>query len=209
MIDRDYYLSDAVESEASVLACEKIGDGECWSIELNRTIFHPKGGGQLADDGWIEGRRVLAVEIYGDVIRHIVAEPIALGSVHLRINAQTRSLHARLHSAGHLIGNIGSSFGMIPVKAQHWPGAAWVSFQCEDGRVPDLDEMGKSLRALIDRNLVRVCEFKDGFRIVGFGGLPAFPCGGTHVGNLAEIGEVRLLAIKRKKSVVTIPYDLS
>lgn len=208
MTIREYYVSDVLELDASVLACEQVGSDRRWSILLDKTIFHPRGGGQLADEGWINGRAVLGVENDGEVIRHIVSEPLSQGVVQLKLNAQTRSLHARLHSAGHLIGNVGISFGMVPIKAQHWPAAASVSFQCEDGQVPGMDEMGQFVQLLIDQDLVRTCQVNKGVRTVRFGELASFPCGGTHVKNLAEIGVVRLLAMRRKKGVVTISYDI-
>lgn len=207
MTSRDYYFSDVVEADSHIVSCEE-SEGR-WSVQLERTIFHPQGGGQLADAGWIDDCPVLAVEARGEAVHHLVERPLHIGPVHLRLDAHIRSLHARLHSAGHLIGHAGIAQGLTPTKAQHWPGASKVVFQCEDDQSLDLAAMASVIDAMIEQNLARSCEMRDGLRVVGFGQLPAFPCGGTHVRSLADIGAVRLLELKRKKNQLTLSYDLS
>ncbi|VTM72735.1 alanyl-tRNA synthetase [Raoultella planticola] len=58
MTERLYYTSDATEGRARVLSCLAEADGR-YAIELDQTLFHPQGGGQPADRGWIDG---IAVE---------------------------------------------------------------------------------------------------------------------------------------------------
>ena len=68
------------------------------------------------------------------------------------------------------------------------------------------------LSAIIDDwkadNLLRHTEIEAGRRKVRFGDLPAYPCGGTHVKQLAEIGEMQLLGLKMKKGQLVITYAL-
>ena len=52
MTERLYYTSDAEECLAQVVNCLSEADGR-YAIELDRTLFHPQGGGQPADRGWI------------------------------------------------------------------------------------------------------------------------------------------------------------
>ncbi len=207
MTRRDYYLSDKIEADSHIISCEKI-EGH-WSVRLDGTLFHPQGGGQLADVGWINDCQVLAVEACGEAIHHLVERPLAIGPARLRVDAKIRSLHARLHSAGHLIGHAGIAQGLTPIKAQHWPNASRVVFQCENSQSPDLSAMAWTIEAMIEQNLARNCEIQNGLRVVGFGQLPVFPCGGTHVRSLADIGAVRLLEMKRKKNQLTISYTIS
>jgi Ser-tRNA(Ala) deacylase AlaX len=153
MTRRDYYFSDELEADTRVVACEE-SDGR-YSVELEHTIFHPQGGGQLADAGWINGSPVLAVESHGDAIHHIVSQPLPLGDARLKINAETRALHSRLHSAGHLIGHVGMAWGMTPSKAQHWPNASRVVFQFDGSTAPDLAVLEAEVQALLRRSLER------------------------------------------------------
>jgi len=196
-----------MEADTYIVSCEESGDR--WIVQLERTIFHPRGGGQLADTGWLNDCPVLAVELHGEAIHHIVGRPLGLGPVRQRLHADTRSLHTRLHSAGHLIGHAGIAQGLMPSKAQHWPGESRVVFQCENSQYLNVAAMASAIEKQIEQDLVRTCEIRDGQRMIGFGELPAFPCGGTHVRSLADIGAVCLLDIKRKKNQLTVSYELS
>jgi alanyl-tRNA synthetase len=206
MTRRDYYFIDATEADTYIVSCEESEDR--WIVKLERTIFHPRGGGQLADTGWLNDCPVLAVELHGEAIHHIVGRPLGLGPVRQRLHADTRSLHTRLHSAGHLIGHAGIAQGLMPSKAQHWPGESRVVFQCENSQCIDLAAMASAIEKLIEQDLVRSCEIRNGQRMIGFGELSAFPCGGTHVRSLAEIGAIRLLDVKRRQNQLSVSYEL-
>ncbi len=99
-----------------------------YAIELDRTLFHPQGGGQPADRGWIAGQVVETVAVRGERVLHILSQPLPLGEVEMKIDASARQLHARLHSAGHLLGLAGEQLGWQPVKAHHWPGEGRITF---------------------------------------------------------------------------------
>ncbi|MGO2434818.1 MAG: alanyl-tRNA editing protein, partial [Serratia proteamaculans] len=45
-------------------------------------------------------------------------------------------------------------------------------------------------------------------RQVGFGELPAYGCGGTHVLSLGELGAVNITALKMKKGQLIVQYEL-
>lgn len=107
MTERLYYTSDAEECLAQVVNCLSEADGR-YAIELDRTLFHPQGGGQPADRGWIAGLAVEGVVSRGDSVAHIVSQPLPAGEVTIRIDPESRRLHARLHSAGHALARAGS-----------------------------------------------------------------------------------------------------
>ncbi len=121
MTERLYYASDMLECTALVLRCDQQADGR-YAIVLDKTVFHPQGGGQPADKGWIAGIPVESVLQHGDDVVHILAQPLSANEVRLQVDAVCRALHARLHSAGHVIGYAGEQYGWRPVKAHHWPG---------------------------------------------------------------------------------------
>lgn len=103
MTERLYYTCDETEMRALVVSCQSEADGR-YAIELNQTLFHPQGGGQPADRGWIGGIAVEGVVARGDSVLHIVAQPLPHGEVEIRVDEAAGRLHSRLHSAGHLIG---------------------------------------------------------------------------------------------------------
>ncbi|MCW3479701.1 alanyl-tRNA editing protein [Neisseriaceae bacterium JH1-16] len=207
MTERLYFRSDETVATACVTRC--VEENGQWIAILDRTLFHPQGGGQPGDTGWIATSRVLQALQDGDEIRHLIDAPVATGDAVIRVDAERRSLHTRLHSAGHLIGYVVQTLGHRPVKAHHWPGESKVSFQTEPGvALPDADALAASLAKLIAAGMPRVAELNDGVRTVGFGQLPAYPCGGTHVARLSDIGTVRITAIKEKKGQLTVSYDV-
>lgn len=127
MTERLYYTSDAEECLAQVVNCLSEADGR-YAIELDRTLFHPQGGGQPADRGWIAGLAVEGVVSRGDSVAHIVSQPLPAGEVTIRIDPESRRLHARLHSAGHALAQAGELSGWQPIKGHHWPGESRIIF---------------------------------------------------------------------------------
>ncbi|MBK4607461.1 alanyl-tRNA editing protein, partial [Enterobacter cloacae] len=59
------------------------------------------------------------------------------------------------------------------------------------------------------QDLPRQVTFANGMRKVGFGALPAYPCGGTHVARLAELGDIVISQIKMKKGQLVVSYTLA
>ena len=92
MTERLYYTSDATECPARVVNCLGEADGR-YAIELDRTLFHPQGGGQPADRGWIGELAVESVAARGESIVHIVAQPLPSGEVAIRVDAAGRRAH--------------------------------------------------------------------------------------------------------------------
>ncbi|WP_052283096.1 serine-tRNA(Ala) deacylase AlaX [Kluyvera genomosp. 1] len=208
MTERLYYTSDATEGQANIISCLAESDGQ-YAIVLDRTLFHPQGGGQPADSGWIESAVVQSVISRGEEVVHIVAEPLPLGEARLCVDVDRRQLHARLHSAGHLIGMAGEQCGWRPVKAHHWPGEGRITFAPgESHRLPEADTLLATLRDWQGVNLSRRITFDGGLRQVGFGELAGYPCGGTHVAQLSEIGEVTITQLKLKKGQMIVHYSL-
>jgi misacylated tRNA(Ala) deacylase len=93
---------DLYEHEATVTAAAP------GRVLLDRSAFHPGGGGQVSDTGWVEHAggvvAVTGVETDGDGFWHVLAEPIELaGAVMLRVDAARRSRVAQLHTDSHIL----------------------------------------------------------------------------------------------------------
>ncbi|WP_435947154.1 alanyl-tRNA editing protein [Dryocola sp. BD586] len=208
MTERLYYTSDETEGHARVTRCIAEPDGR-YAVELDKTLFHPQGGGQPADKGWIAGLSVEEVAQRGESVVHILPQPLEPGEVDLLVNAATRMLHSRWHSAGHLIGYAGEQYGWRPVKAHHWPGEGRITFAAgEYAAVPDAAAVTEKIERWQTDRLIRHIEFEDGRRKVRFGELPAYMCGGTHVGSLSEIGSLEITGIKVKKGQLIVNYAI-
>ena len=108
------------------------------SVILDKTIFHPQGGGQPNDEGviWNENGRFLVSHliINGETILHkgkFEEEGKEFGEdseVQTQVDAEKRKIFARVHSAGHLIDiamlRIGQN--MRPGKGFHFPEGSYV-----------------------------------------------------------------------------------
>lgn len=208
MTERLYYTSDATECLARVVNCLSEADGR-YAIELDRTLFHPQGGGQPADRGWIADLAVQGVVSRGDSVAHIVSQPLPSGEVTIRIDAESRRLHARLHSAGHMLAQAGEQSGWQPMKGHHWPGESRIIFAAEaNGGLPEASVLLEKVAAWQAENLPRQVAFADGLRQVGFGDMQSYPCGGTHVASLSELGKIVISQVKMKKGQIIVSYTV-
>ena len=197
--------------QTQVKSCVVQNDG-FYAISLEHTIFHPQGGGQPSDKGWISNVEVEKVSILDDAIIHFCKEPIALGQTAIRIHPEIRKLHSQLHSAGHLISHILEEKQWTPIKAHHWPNESRIVFKSkvENVIIPLLTALQHECNDYIKSNLIRhTAVSENGFRKIAFGHFPAYPCGGTHVTHLGEIEILIIKSIQLKKGELMIRYDVS
>jgi alanyl-tRNA synthetase len=208
MTERHYLNSDTLCMETRVIRCAQTGDGN-FEVVLSATLFHPQGGGQPADQGTIAGANVLRVTQAGDVVIHVCDRPVAEGDAHLEVLSAPRALHARLHSAGHLISHCGEQSGWRAVKGHHWPGEARVVFEADPGALPiDAEAIEQQANALVAADLRRHLSLDGEKRMIGFGHLPAAGCGGTHVTSSVLVGTIKILKVKEKKGQLWVHYDV-
>jgi len=207
MTERLFFTHDHLTAELEVLSCTPHDDH--YAVTLQSTIFHPQGGGQPFDTGWLGDSQVLRVTQEADRVVHYVEKPVAPGPIIARVDAPRRALHSRLHSAGHLIGNVGETLGWLPIKAHHWPGEGKVTFiRGENAQTMEAEAIQQQINQLISADYPRHMSLQDGTREVGFGELPAYACGGTHVQALGELGQVTILALSEKKGALSVRYTL-
>ena len=204
------YLSVVTYSYAEVIACTALDNGQ-FEIKLENTPFHTQGGRQPSDTGYIAESEVVHVGVENGTIIHLCKSAVALGRVYAKVDIQARRLHSRLHSAGHLIGHIVESYGWQPIKAQHWPNNSKVQFLVTQNSEPvDSMYLETRLQAFIDADLAaKITLNENGFREIQFGELNAYPCGGTHVLSLSEIGNVKIIKMEMKKDKLTVHYALA
>ena len=229
------------EGEATITTVGRDGGREV--VILDQTYFHPQGGGQPYDQGTIECSsarfHVDEVRFVDGVVQHIGAFETGAFSpgdiVTMRVDPDRRSLHARLHSAGHVVDMAVSatSLGWIPGKGYHFPQGPYVEYQ---GSAEGFDtealkseievksngfvEAGieTTLRFMTRSELSEVCRFVPDYvpenkpsRVVFYGDF-GVPCGGTHVANLRDIGRITIRKIKKAKGsagAVRVSYELN
>ena len=199
------------------------------TVELDRTVFYPLGGGQAGDTGRLGPWRVLDTRkgATPDSVLHVL-EPGAAPAVGSRLEAQLdwdrRHRLMRLHTALHLLGAV--------VKAPVTGGRigedkAHLDFDVDMSRLvaPEIEaQLGElvaraaetRVRWISDAELDAHPELvktmsvapprgEGRVRLLEIPGIDLQACGGTHVANTAEIGGLRVVRIrsegKRNKRV--------
>lgn len=231
------YLSDFSlhTLDAIVLEIRETENGK--AVILNITIFYPQGGGQPSDSGKIYNDHAIfnvthvrldqegIVWHFGDFISGVFTPN---EKVTLEIDVTKRTLHTKLHSAGHLIDCAVEKLAipnLKPVKGFHFPEGANVEYE---GTIENPEalilELQKTVDELLEQNLpldihdlnleeavakgINAPQGKQA-KVVNFKGFSICGCGGTHVTNSGQIGKILIKKIKSKKGITKISYEVS
>ena len=154
------------------------------------------------------------------------------------VDVPTRVLHSRLHTAGHVLGlaiallsragEAGLPADLKDGKASHYPGAAFVE---NIGLIPG--DAKAAIQAKVDELVAQDLPVEIHFwsgeraekdcisgmdgaavgegeevRVVDIGGMGSYPCGGTHVVSLKDLGRVVVRNIKRQKGISKVSYEV-
>ena len=204
---RLFFHSDDLKANVEVLDCTP-QENE-FAVVLRATLFHPQGGGQPCDTGWIGESLVLRVVQESDRIIHFVDRPVPLGMTCIRVDEQRRCFNTRMHSAGHLIGHFIQTLGWTPIKAHHWPDEGRVQFKPgDDAQEIDAQSVQLGIDQWVEHDLPRLTSLREGAREIGFGELPAYGCGGTHVRSLKDLGTVTIASLSQKKGTLSVHYSV-
>ncbi|MHB9864189.1 alanyl-tRNA editing protein [Streptomyces sp. YIM S03343] len=217
------YLDDTYleRADTRVIAVGK-RDGALWAA-VEHCPFHPQGGGQPADRGWLEDAEIVPVRDHESGL--IVAMAPEGGTLPLvsegqqvraRIDLPARMRHAALHTAGHLVEAAGRMQGWEMVSNNHFPGQARIEFRVPEAETRLADPEGReevtaalraSVAAAIAEDLPVFARYEgEGRRVVHLHDLHAAPCGGTHVRSLGDLDEVDLPTLKVKKGRIRVSY---
>ena len=230
------YLTDSYLTTLDAKAIELTKDDLGEALVLNQTIFYPQGGGQPSDTGEIACDTfvftVSKVRLTNDgVVLHygefLKGEYVNDSNVTLQIDGEKRLLHAKVHSAGHLLDCAVSSLGidgLSPTKGFHFPEGPYVEYagileNSAEWIAPlenKINELVTEAIAIAGYMLSAEQAEQQGIwapvgksaRVVAFDGYEGCGCGGTHVSSTSEIGEIKIRKIKAKKGVTRIAYAL-
>ncbi|KAM5364629.1 hypothetical protein ACJZ2D_011410 [Fusarium nematophilum] len=193
-------------------------------VIANSTIFYAKGGGQPSDTGTMSSLdqastfTVTSVQkVPSGTIMHLgtySGDPFEEQTpVTQEVNRDARKLHSQIHDAGHILASAVRRLG-IPglreVKAQHYPGAAFVDFQgiIQGDKKDEIERIANEIvdddrsiavhwwsREELKANSWTAPEDAGGqdelVRVVEIGGEGAYMCGGTHMKSTALVGKIK------------------
>lgn len=170
------------------------------------------------------------------VVHHfgIMSGEIATGDeVETRVDSARRQINTRLHSAGHLIDMAMSKLqpNWTPGRGAHFPHMSFVEYEVPEETADTeavkaaLEEELKTLTASDYQNQLQYVDKSDlskycrhvpenipvnkPTRMVLYADDFGIPCGGTHVKNVKEIGEITITKIKVKKGLAKVSYAVA
>jgi alanyl-tRNA synthetase len=165
-------------------------------ILLEETIFFPQTSTEPGDIGKINGSIIIGLKKEGDEIWHILNKPPIFKEgdiVNLQIDWDKRHKMLRLHSALHLwAGVFDLHFKERAVAGVVKSNSAYLVFKHEltDETIQKaLEQANKDIREGLEIKTYED-EKRKGFRWCRVGDYIPIPCGGVHVKNTKEIGEL-------------------
>ncbi len=204
-------------------------------IILDQTYFYPTSGGQLHDIGTISGVKVIDIFKQGNVIVHILSEPHLFSEgeeVECEIDLERRLQLAKHHTATHLINAaarkvLGNHINQAGAKKDiHKATIDITHYQSiTDDELQKIEEEANKLvkeSIIVQSKFIPRTEAEQDFgmgiyqggavpgkilRIVNIGGIDIEACGGTHLRNTSEAGEIKVLkSTKISDGIVRISF---
>ncbi|WP_315707958.1 hypothetical protein [Brenneria uluponensis] len=211
------YLDDTYRFHSSSEIIDSGSDESGQWIALKDNIFHPQGGGQPADVGWVNDIPVRVGRLSADKVILYPETPLStMDSVPLTatLSAADRLLHAALHTAGHLLNWEMRQYGWMAVSGHHFPGESRVEFSPMGSTAMLVDKLPlpliqTNIQALLRDGRPVTTWHEEETRLCLIEGTEPMPCGGTHVDNLNKITEFSIKSVKFKKGKLRISYDAS
>jgi len=216
----DAYLK---QCEAKIIEVTERG-----GIILDQTVFYPTGGGQTGDCGYLEmnGHKVVIAttvkERDSSALIHVAADGQDLPQVGDQVTAvidwDKRYLHMRMHTALHLLcsvvpcGVTGGQIGYVKSRLDFDIGDMTLDKQQITADLNQLigqnhsvstqwitDEELESNPELVRTMSVQPPKGAGKVRLLKIGdSIDLQPCGGTHVKNTNEIGQLKVSKIENK-----------
>ena len=214
----------------------KIVGSDGTRVELDQTLFYPRGGGVSCDTGVLDGMKVVETSKEGDKILHTLESPpnFAIGqSVTGKIDWDRRHRLMRMHTAGHLLSALFYSgakclitgnqidvdrsrmdFGLEVFDRSQIEGFVNEANKLIANDAPVKSYFLERNEALKIPEMVKLAEaappVEAQFRIVEIAGIDRQADGGLHVAHLKEIGRIELLKLENKgKTNRRLYYDVT
>ena len=190
---------------------------------LDRSIFHPKGGGQPSDRGKISSTQysleVKRAIFHKEVVIHwgrIASGTPSQGPASCELDWDYRHLVMRRHTAAHLLDHCLAKATSTRVETtDSWLDApCYVGYKGETPNPRSLEVAQRLAEEIIQAGAHVKIEFLspeqsktvlknapnferlphlNEFRVVTIEGCDPIPCGGTHVSNVREIGKLSIV----------------
>ena len=204
-------------------------------IILNQTYFYPTSGGQLYDTGTIAGEKVVDVFKQGNIILHVLSDKHEFPEgeeVKCEIDLQRRLQLAKHHTATHIVNAaakkvLGSHINQAGAKKDIDKATIDLTHY-QSITDEELQKIEEEANKLVKQSLTVHSKFMPRteaeqtygmniyqggvvpgklLRIVNIDGVDVEACGGTHLKNTSEAGEIKILkSVKISDGIVRIYF---
>lgn len=228
------YWDDGTASEFDAVALGVSAYDGRPTLTLDRTLFYPEGGGQLADRGTIVvGDDVLSIidsQIDDEgVIHHVLGAAgvgVANGApVRGKIDVARRRDHAAQHTAQHALSRALADVARAETVSARL-GATTCTIDVARSSIPDgeLHRAEDLVAALIESDvpvtplypsvddlrtlpLRKAPKVESGpIRLIQIEGFDLTPCGGTHCARTGQIGQARIVGLEKYKGMLRLTF---
>ncbi|MBN2469800.1 MAG: hypothetical protein JXN59_03660 [Anaerolineae bacterium] len=225
MTDRLYY-TDAYTTAFDARIIERTTIDGRPAIALDRTYFYPTSGGQPHDTGHINDVAVLDVIVReaDQAVLHVIVEPVQADAVAGVIDWPRRFDHMQHHTGQHILTAAFIETAGVHTMSFHL-GAENVTIDLDrvgltDAQVGAAEEFANEI--VMQNRAVRVWfptpdelaalpvrklpDVNGKVRIVGIDGLDYTACGGTHVAQTGEIGQIKVIRTEKYKDMTRVEF---
>lgn len=208
--------------DATVTECIYDEKKKQYQIILDRTAFFPEEGGQVADKGTLNDQPVLDVHIKDDIISHIVAEAIPVGTyVHGQVDWNQRFDFMQQHSGEHMLsGLVHKHFGLDNVGFHLGLQEVTVDFN-KELTLEQLRFIEAEVNAAIWQNIpIHITypdsetlaqltyrskiDFTENVRIVEIPGIDTCACCAPHCETTGQIGLIKITNVQSHRGGVRV-----
>ncbi|MEZ2716417.1 hypothetical protein C2I17_00225 [Niallia circulans] len=191
-------------------------------VLLKETAFYPEGGGQPADTGFIDGIRVVDVQMKDNQIYHLMERKPENKLVSCELDWDRRYDHMQQHTAQHMLSAVLEELYQIPTVSFHL-GKEYTTIDIDtaDLTKEQMTQLEKSCNSYIMKNLEikthittyeQVSKFPlrklpkvtGDIRIVEIDNWDFSACAGTHVGRTGELGVFKILKTEKHRGQTRI-----
>ncbi|WP_303984812.1 alanyl-tRNA editing protein [Niallia circulans] len=191
-------------------------------VLLKETAFYPEGGGQPADTGFIDGIRVVDVQMKDNQIYHLMERKPENKLVSCELDWDRRYDHMQQHTAQHMLSAFLEELYQIPTVSFHL-GKEYTTIDIDtaDLTKEQMTQLEKSCNSYIMKNLEikthittyeQVSKFPlrklpkvtGDIRIVEIDNWDFSACAGTHVGRTGELGVFKILKTEKHRGQTRI-----
>ncbi len=217
------YYRDAYKFEFDARVLECFQHSSHFGVILDRTYFYPEGGGQPADQGWLDDVPVIDVQVDGNNrIIHFTEKPLQIGPVHGKVNSDRRLDFMQQHTGQHILSQSLLRVGNYQTVSVHF-GQNYTAVEIDQPRISEVDilDVEKLSNQIIQKNIPvkiywvspeEVSKFNirkpppnvDKIRIVEIQDFDYSTCGGIHVRHTGEVGLIKVVNTEKIRGRVRL-----